>query len=111
MESEFFGHLKGSFTGAIEDKMGLFQAASGGTLFLDEVADLPLDMQVKLLRAIQEKRVRPVGVRERSGGGCATDQCHSQKSSRCGDGGDFRSDLFYRLNVIDIHMPSSAPAT
>ena len=106
MESEFFGHRKGSFTGAVEDKRGLFQAANGGTLFLDEVADLPLDMQVKLLRAIQEKRIRPVGseteidvdVRLIS----ATHKDLQQAVSR----GDFRSDLFYRLNVIDIHMPS-----
>ena len=106
MESEFFGHRKGSFTGAFEDKKGLFQAANGGTLFLDEVADLPLDMQVKLLRAIQEKRIRPVGseseidvdVRLIS----ATHKNLQEEVNR----GAFRSDLFYRLNVIDIHMPS-----
>jgi len=106
MESEFFGHLKGSFTGAIEDKMGLFQAASGGTLFLDEVADLPLDMQVKLLRAIQEKRVRPVGSETEIDVDvrliCAT---HKNLQDAVMEG-TFRSDLFYRLNVIDIHMPS-----
>lgn len=105
MESEFFGHKKGSFTGAIADKQGLFQAAEGGTLFLDEVADLPLHMQVKLLRAIQEKSIRPVGeqieiptdVRIIS----ATHKCLSQLV----DEELFRQDLFYRLNVIELEIP------
>ncbi|WP_313222348.1 sigma-54-dependent transcriptional regulator [Stutzerimonas nitrititolerans] len=105
MESEFFGHKKGSFTGAIEDKQGLFQAANGGTLFLDEVADLPLPMQVKLLRAIQEKAVRAVGgaveiavdVRIL----CAT---HKDLASEV-TAGRFRQDLYYRLNVIELRVP------
>jgi two-component system response regulator PilR (NtrC family) len=105
MESEFFGHKKGSFTGAIADKQGLFQAAEGGTLFLDEVADLPLHMQVKLLRAIQEKSIRPVGeqheiptdVRLIS----ATHKCLSQLVEQ----EQFRQDLFYRLNVIELEIP------
>jgi two-component system response regulator PilR (NtrC family) len=105
MESEFFGHKKGSFTGAIEDKLGLFQAANGGTLFLDEVADLPLPMQVKLLRAIQEKAIRSVGgskevvvdVRIL----CAThkDLAAEVAAER------FRQDLYYRLNVIELRVP------
>lgn len=106
MESEFFGHLKGSFTGAIEDKMGLFQAASGGTLFLDEVADLPLDMQVKLLRAIQEKRVRPVGSESEVDVDVRLISATHKNLQDAVMEGTFRSDLFYRLNVIDIHMPS-----
>jgi two-component system response regulator PilR (NtrC family) len=106
MESEFFGHLKGSFTGAIEDKMGLFQAASGGTLFLDEVADLPLDMQVKLLRAIQEKRVRPVGSESEVEVDVRLISATHKNLQDAVMEGTFRSDLFYRLNVIDIHMPS-----
>ena len=77
MESEFFGYKKGAFTGANQDKEGMFQAASGGTLFLDEVADLPLAMQVKLLRAIQEKKVRMVGRYRRRNSGCADYQCHT----------------------------------
>ena len=105
MESEFFGHKKGSFTGAMEDKPGLFQAANGGTLFLDEVADLPLPMQVKLLRAIQEKAVRSVGgakevvvdVRIL----CAT---HKDLASEVA-AGRFRQDLYYRLNVIELRVP------
>ncbi|MGK9067127.1 sigma-54-dependent transcriptional regulator [Stutzerimonas chloritidismutans] len=105
MESEFFGHKKGSFTGAIEDKLGLFQAANGGTLFLDEVADLPLPMQVKLLRAIQEKAVRAVGgakevvvdVRIL----CATHKDLAAEVSA----GRFRQDLYYRLNVIELRVP------
>ncbi|MCQ4240133.1 sigma-54-dependent transcriptional regulator [Stutzerimonas stutzeri] len=105
MESEFFGHKKGSFTGAIEDKPGLFQEANGGTLFLDEVADLPLTMQVKLLRAIQEKAVRPVGgakevvvdVRVL----CAT---HKDLATEVA-AGRFRQDLYYRLNVIELRVP------
>ena len=105
MESEFFGHKKGSFTGAIEDKPGLFQEANGGTLFLDEVADLPLTMQVKLLRAIQEKAVRPVGgakevvvdVRVL----CAT---HKDLAAEVA-AGRFRQDLYYRLNVIELRVP------
>jgi two-component system response regulator PilR (NtrC family) len=106
MESEFFGHKKGSFTGAIEDKQGLFQAANGGTLFLDEVADLPLPMQVKLLRAIQEKAVRAVGGQQESVVDvrilCAThkDLAGEVSAER------FRQDLYYRLNVIELHVPA-----
>ncbi|HBN8236133.1 TPA: sigma-54-dependent Fis family transcriptional regulator [Pseudomonas aeruginosa] len=105
MESEFFGHKKGSFTGAIEDKQGLFQAASGGTLFLDEVADLPMPMQVKLLRAIQEKAVRAVGGQQEIGVDvrilCAT---HKDLAAEVG-AGRFRQDLYYRLNVIELRVP------
>lgn len=104
MESEFFGHKKGSFTGAHQDKLGLFQAAEGGTLFFDEVADLPLDMQVKLLRAIQEKSVRPVGAQEE----LFTDVrilCATHKSLDIEvKEGRFRQDLFYRLNVIQLSV-------
>ncbi|MDX5371823.1 MAG: sigma-54 dependent transcriptional regulator [Pseudomonadaceae bacterium] len=105
MESEFFGHKKGSFTGAIEDKQGLFQAANGGTLFLDEVADLPLSMQVKLLRAIQEKAVRAVGGQQEMVVDvrilCAT---HKDLAAEVA-AGRFRQDLFYRLNVIELRVP------
>jgi two-component system response regulator PilR (NtrC family) len=106
MESELFGHTKGSFTGASQDKIGLFQAASGGSLFLDEVADLPLLMQVKLLRAIQEKSVRPVGASEEQ----PTDirllsATHKDLAAEV-EAGRFRNDLFYRINVIDVHVPS-----
>ena len=105
MESEFFGHKKGSFTGAIEDKQGLFQAAQGGTLFLDEVADLPLGMQVKLLRAIQEKAVRAVGGQQEMLVDvrilCAT---HKDLAAEVA-AGSFRQDLFYRLNVIELRVP------
>ena len=105
MESELFGHVKGSFTGASQDKLGLFQAAAGGTLFLDEVADLPLDMQVKLLRAIQEKSVRPVGAQEEQ----PTDirllsATHKDLAVEVA-AGRFRNDLYYRINVIDVHVP------
>ncbi|MBW5411698.1 MULTISPECIES: sigma-54 dependent transcriptional regulator [Pseudomonas] len=105
MESEFFGHKKGSFTGAIEDKQGLFQAAQGGTLFLDEVADLPLAMQVKLLRAIQEKAVRPVGGQQE----VALDvrilsATHKDLAAEVA-ADRFRQDLFYRLNVIELRVP------
>ena len=105
MESEFFGHKKGSFTGAIEDKQGLFQAANGGTLFLDEVADLPLPMQVKLLRAIQEKAVRPVGGHQE----VVVDvrilsATHKDLAAEVA-AGRFRQDLYYRLNVIEQRVP------
>lgn len=105
MESEFFGHKKGSFTGAIEDKQGLFQAAHGGTLFLDEVADLPLPMQVKLLRAIQEKAVRAVGGQQE----VVVDvrilsATHKDLAAEVA-AGRFRQDLFYRLNVIELGVP------
>lgn len=105
MESEFFGHRKGSFTGANQDKIGLFQAANGGTLFLDEVADLPLAMQVKLLRAIQEKSVRTIGDQQEQPIDvrilCAT---HADLAIRVVEG-KFRQDLYYRLNVIEIKIP------
>ena len=106
MESEFFGHRKGSFTGAFEDKKGLFQAANGGTLFLDEVADLPLDMQVKLLRAIQEKRIRLVGSESEIDVDVRLISATHKDLQEAVNRGAFRSDLFYRLNVIDIHMPN-----
>ena len=105
MESEFFGYKKGAFTGAAEDREGFFQAANGGTLFLDEVADLPLAMQVKLLRAIQEKRVRKVGAPQEDPVDvriiCAT----HQKLAQLVAAGRFRQDLFYRINVIELAMP------
>lgn len=105
VESEFFGYRKGAFTGADGDHDGFFQTADGGTLFLDEVADLPLPMQVKLLRALQEKRVRKVG--------CATEEpvdvrliCATHKNLKaCVDAGTFRQDLYYRLNVIELRIP------
>lgn len=106
MESELFGHLKGSFTGATADKPGLFQAAEGGTLFLDEVADLPLVMQVKLLRAIQEKAVRPVGASaEIPTNVRLLSATHKDLGSEV-EAGRFRDDLFYRINVIDLQVPS-----
>ncbi|WP_334079268.1 sigma-54-dependent transcriptional regulator [Microbulbifer sp. M83] len=105
MESEFFGHRKGSFTGAHRDKAGLFQSAAGGTLFLDEVADLPLEMQVKLLRAIQEKSVRPVGSSEEVPIDVRILSATHRDLSAEVAAGRFRSDLFYRINVIDIHVP------
>jgi two-component system response regulator PilR (NtrC family) len=106
MESEFFGHKKGSFTGAIVDKAGLFQAANGGTLFLDEVADLPLQMQVKLLRAIQEKAVRAIGAtRETPIDVRILSATHKNLSERVSSG-EFRQDLFYRINVIELQVPA-----
>ncbi len=106
MESEFFGHIKGSFTGADADKEGLFQAANGGTLFLDEVADLPLAMQVKLLRVIQEKSVRPVGGREEKKIDVRILSATHKQLKPLVESGDFRNDLYYRLNVIELPMPS-----
>lgn len=106
MESELFGHLKGSFTGANSDKVGLFQAAEGGTLFLDEVADLPLSMQVKLLRAIQEKSVRPVGASEEEATDIRLLSATHKDLAKEVEAGRFRQDLFYRINVIDVQVPS-----
>ncbi len=106
MESEFFGHKKGSFTGAVEDKLGLFRAAEGGTLFLDEVADLPLAMQVKLLRAIQEKAVRAVGENaEHPIDVRILSATHKNLSNEVANE-RFRNDLFYRINVIELKVPS-----
>lgn len=106
MESEFFGHAKGSFTGAFEEKKGLFEAAHGGTLFLDEVADLPLAMQVKLLRAIQEKSVRKVGSNQEIPVDVRILSATHKNLKREMEENRFRGDLFYRINVIEIHVPS-----
>ncbi len=106
MESEFFGYRKGAFTGADADRDGFFQAASGGTLFLDEVADLPLAMQVKLLRAIQEKRVRKVGCTAEEPVDVRIVSATHRKLKECVDAGSFRQDLYYRLNVIELKMPA-----
>lgn len=105
MESEFFGHKKGSFTGAVEDKKGLFQAAHKGTLFLDEVADLPLGMQVKLLRAIQEKAIKPVGGTEEVGVDIRILSATHKDLEKEVEEGHFRQDLYYRLNVIKLDVP------
>ncbi|MCL5974434.1 MAG: sigma-54 dependent transcriptional regulator [Gammaproteobacteria bacterium] len=105
VESEFFGHKKGAFTGAVADKQGLFQHADGGTLFLDEVADLPLMMQVKLLRAIQEKAIRPVGGHEEINVDVRILSATHKNLAECVDKGTFRQDLFYRLNVIELQVP------
>ncbi|MGV8923572.1 MAG: sigma-54-dependent transcriptional regulator [Thermomonas sp.] len=105
MESEFFGHKKGSFTGAHADKPGLFQAAQGGTLFLDEVAELPLSMQVKLLRAIQEKSIRPVGANAEIPVDVRILSATHKKLGTLVDEGRFRHDLYYRINVIELRVP------
>jgi len=105
MESEFFGHKKGSFTGAVENKQGLFRSADGGTLFLDEVADLPLAMQVKLLRAIQEKAVRPVGDTKEVPVDIRVLSATHKNLPELVQEGDFRQDLFYRINVIELAVP------
>ncbi len=105
IESELFGHLRGSFTGAVADKAGLFQAAHNGTLFLDEVADLPLQMQVKLLRAIQEKRIRRVGAAQEEAVDCRILSATHQDLAELVDAGTFRQDLYYRINVIELKVP------
>ncbi|TLZ22174.1 MAG: sigma-54-dependent Fis family transcriptional regulator, partial [Gammaproteobacteria bacterium] len=106
MESELFGHKRGSFTGAVADKKGLVQSAEGGTLFLDEVADLPLHMQVKLLRLVQEKTVRPIGEpREESVDVRILSATHKDLADLVAQG-LFREDLFYRINVIELRVPA-----
>ncbi|MGJ9417051.1 sigma-54-dependent transcriptional regulator [Massilia sp. CMS3.1] len=105
MESEFFGHRKGAFTGAGEERDGFFQAANGGTLMLDEVADLPLAMQVKLLRAIQERRVRKIGATNEEPVDVRIISATHKDLARCVETGMFRQDLFYRLNVIELALP------
>ncbi|MGI4849905.1 MAG: sigma-54-dependent transcriptional regulator [Janthinobacterium lividum] len=105
MEAEFFGYRKGAFTGAAEDRVGFFQAADGGTLMLDEVADLPLAMQVKLLRAIQERRVRKVGATVEEPVDVRLVSATHQDLAACVDKGSFRQDLYYRLNVIELRLP------
>ncbi|MGH8444091.1 MAG: sigma-54-dependent transcriptional regulator [Solimonas sp.] len=105
MESEFFGHLKGSFTGAHRDKAGLFQAAENGTLFLDEVADLPAHMQVKLLRALQERAIRPVGAENEIAVNVRVISATHKNLADLVAAGHFRQDLYYRLNVIEVRTP------
>ncbi|MBL7667490.1 sigma-54-dependent Fis family transcriptional regulator [Moraxella osloensis] len=106
MESEFFGHIKGSFTGATADKEGLFQQANGGTLFLDEVADLPISMQVKLLRAIQEKKIRPIGSTQEIAVDVRLLSATHKNLAKLVETGEFRQDLYYRINVIEVKLPS-----
>jgi two-component system, NtrC family, response regulator PilR len=106
MESELFGHKRGSFTGAVSDKKGLIQSAEGGTLFLDEIADLPLHMQVKLLRVIQEKSVRPVGEHAEVAVDVRILSATHKNLSQLVAEGEFREDLFYRVNVIELRVPS-----
>jgi two-component system response regulator PilR (NtrC family) len=105
MEAEFFGYRKGAFTGAERDRDGFFQAAAGGTLFLDEVAELPLAMQVKLLRAIQERRVRKVGASSEDPVDVRIVSATHQDLAALVSKGGFRQDLFYRLNVIEVRVP------
>ncbi len=105
MESEFFGHRKGSFTGAVADKVGLFQSAEGGTLFMDEIADLPLPMQVKLLRVIQEKALRPVGQTAEVPVDVRVLSATHKDLRALVAAGQFREDLYYRINVIELRVP------
>jgi two-component system response regulator PilR (NtrC family) len=106
MESEFFGHRKGAFTGAVRDKVGLVKSADSGTLFLDEIADLPLSMQVKLLRVIQEQTFRPVGSSEEQSVDTRILSATHKNLSEMVASGEFREDLYYRINVIELHVPS-----
>jgi len=105
MESEFFGHRKGSFTGAVSDKQGLFQTGEGGTLFLDEIADLPLAMQVKLLRVIQEKTIRPIGATEEIAVDVRILSATHKDLQQLVRQSKFREDLYYRINVIELDVP------
>jgi transcriptional regulator with PAS, ATPase and Fis domain len=108
IESELFGHKRGAFTGAVADKLGYFKAADGGTLFLDEISEMPLQLQVKLLRAIEQKEITPVGMSTSIGVDVRFIAATNRDLGRAVAEGNFREDLFYRLNVVDIKLPSLA---
>lgn len=111
MESEFFGYRKGSFSGALGDKIGLFQSAEGGTLFLDEIGDLPLPMQVKLLRVVQEKTVRPLGQTSEVPVDVRLLSATHKDLRTLMASGHFREDLYYRINVIELRVPPKGPGS